>query len=499
MPWIRFLTLMLLVYPFIVTGICLADNDSTAHGANSLSIGYPKNKTLFPGNIVSPNIRWKDQSESREWRIEIRGDDDRVLASAKSSDFQWRPSFDDWNRLKDGHHEETLTLSITGFPEPGSTEPLSRGSVQFTISSLTITSPIFYRQVPLPARYARSRLASIEWRLGSVASSEPRTVLSGMNVCGNCHSFSSDGHVLGMDVDFGSDKGAYVITEIEAYALFDKSKVMTWSDYNPQSKQPTFGLLSRVSPCGRYVISTVNDYAVFRYLDDLDCSQMFFPVRGVLVVYDREGKTFHALPGASNPLYVQTNAEFSPDGKSILFARAPAIEDSALHAMIHPFITGAATYQYDLYRLPFPNEKNASPEPLSGASQNGMSNFFPKFSPDGKWIVFCKADRFMLNQLDSELYIIPATGGTARRLECNFAGRMNSWHSWSPDSKWLVFSSKANGPYTQLWITHITDEGESTPPVLLEHLTDDEVAANIPEFVNISFQEQLLSIVNRLD
>jgi Tol biopolymer transport system component len=67
-----------------------------------------------------------------------------------------------------------------------------------------------------------------------------------------------------------------------------------------------------------------------------------------------------------------------------------------------------------------------------------MSNFFPKYSPDGKWIVFCKAKSYMLLQPDSELYIIPAAGGVARRLRYNTA-RMNSWHSWSSNSRWLVF------------------------------------------------------------
>ena len=65
----------------------------------------------------------------------------------------------------------------------------------------------------------------------------------------------------------------------------------------------------------------------------------------------------------------------------------------------------------------------------------------------------------MLLQPDSELYIMPAAGGEARRLECNTA-RMNSWHSWSPNGKWLVFSSKANSPYTQLFLTHIDEQGQ---------------------------------------
>ena len=113
-----------------------------------------------------------------------------------------------------------------------------------------------------------------------------------------------------------------------------------------------------------------------------------------------------------------------------------------------------------------------------------MSNFFPKYSPDGKWIVFCKAKSYMLLQPDSELYIIPAAGGVARRLRYNTA-RMNSWHSWSSNSRWLVFSSKVNTPYTQLFLTHIDENGNDSPPVLLERFTSPDRAANIPEFVKL--------------
>jgi len=113
-----------------------------------------------------------------------------------------------------------------------------------------------------------------------------------------------------------------------------------------------------------------------------------------------------------------------------------------------------------------------------------MSNYFPKYSPDGKWIVFTKSKSYMLLQLDSELWIVPVAGGEARRLRHN-TPRMNSWHSWSSNSRWLVFSSKANGPYTQLFLTHIDDDGNDSPPVLLERFTSPDRAANIPEFVNL--------------
>jgi len=86
---------------------------------------------------------------------------------------------------------------------------------------------------------------------------------------------------------------------------------------------------------------------------------------------------------------------------------------------------------------------------------------------------------------DSELFIIPAEGGEARRLRAN-TRLMNSWHSFSSNGRWLVFSSKANTPYTQLFLTHIDEQGNSTPPVVLERFTGKDRAANIPEFVPIA-------------
>jgi hypothetical protein len=221
---------------------------------------------------------------------------------------------------------------------------------------------------------------------------------------------------------------------------------------------------------------------------------LFFPIKGILAWYDRQSGTFGALGGADDPKLVQSNPSWSPDGKEIVFARTEAYNLSATVGQgkvlltaeeCKEFLKDGKPFRFDLYRIPFNQGQGGTPEPIAGASRNGMSNYFPRFSPDGKWIVFCRARSYMLLQGDSELYILPATGGTPRRLRCNTA-RMNSWHSWSPNGRWLVFSSKANTPYTQLFLTHIDTEGNSTPPVLLAHLTSPDRAANIPEFVNPS-------------
>jgi hypothetical protein len=62
---------------------------------------------------------------------------------------------------------------------------------------------------------------------------------------------------------------------------------------------------------------------------------------------------------------------------------------------------------------------------------------------------------------------------------------MNSWHSFSPNGRWLVFSSKSRSPYTQMFLTHLDEEGNDSPAILIENSTAANRAVNLPEFVNI--------------
>ncbi len=140
--------------------------------------------------------------------------------------------------------------------------------------------------------------------------------------------------------------------------------------------------------------------------------------------------------------------------------------------------------QYDLYRIPLNGGKGGVAERIVGASENGMSNDFPKVSPDGKWIIFVQNKSGLLMRPDSKLFIVPANGGEARPLRSNLS-IMNSWHSFSPNGRWLVFSSKPPSLYTRLYLTHIDENGNSTAAILIDNTTAANRAANIPEFLNV--------------
>jgi len=223
----------------------------------------------------------------------------------------------------------------------------------------------------------------------------------------------------------------------------------------------------------------VQNYMAYQFL------QTFYPTRGILAIYNRRTGEIKSLPGADDPRYVQSNGCWSPDGKEIIFIRAearPNYEPGPRATYAND--PNETQIQYDIYRIPFNGGEGGVPEPVVGASQNGISNSFPRFSPDVKWIVYVQCKNGLLQRPDSKLHIIPAEGGTARLMNCN-TSLMNSWHSWSPNSRWLVFSSKANTPYTEMFLTHVDDEGNDSPAILIPNSTAANRAVNLPEFANI--------------
>jgi tetratricopeptide (TPR) repeat protein len=497
----------------------------------SIQIDYPENGSIFPPEITAPLFIWRDGSAAATWRVEMvfadgtkpvrafsKGEpikigeiDPRCVSSTnqlpsltpeQAAAHTWKPDEETWKLIKLHTSVHAAAVTITGLNAEN--VAIAQSRIALSTSRDPVNGQIFYRDVPLmPAEGKKgivqplspSLLYLINWRIRDIAQPESRVLMHDLHTCANCHSFANDGKTMGMDVDGpGNDKGLYAIVPVQQHMAIRNEDTVSWNA-DLRVGQARVGFMSQVSPDGKYVLSTfagqdqsipssyfVTNFKDYRFL------QTFYPTRGILAYYDRATGRRQPLPGADDPRYVQTDGVWSPDGKYVVFARAEAKDSEPEKLPLQANDPNEVQIQYSLYRIPFNGGRGGKPEPISGAANNGMSNNFPKVSPDGRWIVFVKCSNGQLMRPDSELYIVSFAGGTARRMRAN-TSLMNSWHSFSPNGRWLVFSSKSRSPYTQMFLTHIDANGNDSPPIYIDNSTAANRAVNIPEFVNVGSNE----------
>ena len=470
---------------------------------SALTITYPYEDSLFPRDIAAPTITWEDRhADSTQWFMVIRLHDRQAPIYALVNQPLWRPDEALWEKIKVGSIGAPVTIDIMGINDIREPNISAVDSLRFSTSPDPVDAAIFFRQVPLP--FSTKNFDQMKWCIGDISSNdEPRVVMEKLPICASCHGFSTDGKTLSMEMNYGGDSGAQFIAPVEKKMVLTDDHFISWNDYPKAGILPkSRGLFGKMSPSADYLISSVNEISLALITNELAFSQVFFPTYGILASYMVKDGTFHPLPGADDFEYVHANPNWSPDEKYVVFSRArtknevhddishvvPQFKDEGIHALNDKY-----NIQFDLYRLAFNQGKGGVPEAIEGASRNGFSNYFPRYSPDGKWIVFTRSKTGIMLQPDSLLFIVPSDGGVARKMSCN-RSLFNSWHSWSPDGKWLLFSSKANSPFTEIFLTHIDAQGNDTPPVVLSQFSSTTHAANVPEFANMA-PDAILRIV----
>ena len=332
----------------------------------AISIDYPQDGSIFPPGITPPTFFWRDAAAT-SWSIDISFADKAPALHARSkgvrmhigaidpqcvgstneppkltpqqaASWTWTPDPATWAAIQVHSTIKPATLTITGYRDGQIISPPSH--IAFSTSKDPVGAPIFYRDVPLmPSAGAigivkplpPTAIHLIQWRLRDIRQPESHTVLNDMPTCANCHSFSTNGKTMGIDIDGpANNKGLYAIVPVQRHISIQTKDIVKW---NTDGRVGTtrVGFMSQVSPNGRFVVSTFagpisrcpDSYYVTNF-KDYSFLQVFYPTRGILEWYDRTTGLRKPLPGADDPHYVQTDGVWSPDGKSIVFARAVA-------------------------------------------------------------------------------------------------------------------------------------------------------------------------------
>jgi Tol biopolymer transport system component len=130
------------------------------------------------------------------------------------------------------------------------------------------------------------------------------------------------------------------------------------------------------------------------------------------------------------------------------------------------------------------DEGGGTAQPLSGASGNGAANYYPSFSPDGRWVAFTLSrSGTTYGAMDAQIRLAAADGsGTVMMLPQANAGGAASFPTWSADGTLLSFSKPNLGTVNDwdIWYVPINSAtGVDGAPV-------DLVQANTPNFDHIA-------------
>jgi Tol biopolymer transport system component len=178
---------------------------------------------------------------------------------------------------------------------------------------------------------------------------------------------------------------------------------------------------------------------------------------------------------------MDTYPEWSPDGKYLYFCRAPKVGEVFKYDSV----------RYNLYRVPFnpATRETGAVELIYDASALNKSVSFPRISPDGRFLVLTLHNYgcFPIWHKEADLLSIDLQTLQSAKMALN-SDFTDSYHSWSSNSRWLVFSSKRiDGLTARFFISYIDENGNSAKPFILPQ-KDPEFyqrflkSFNLPEF-----------------
>ena len=111
-------------------------------------------------------------------------------------------------------------------------------------------------------------------------------------------------------------------------------------------------------------------------------------------------------------------------------------------------------------------------------TENRKTDSSPSWSPDGKWIAFT-SDR-KGDDVNFEIYVMDANGENTRRLTNNRV--YDAFPSWSPDGERIVFVSNPDGKHENYEIYVMDNDGGNQ-----QKLTNNPHRDTAPEWLNSPF------------
>ena len=243
------------------------------------------------------------------------------------------------------------------------------------------------------------------------------------NNCVNCHTFLKNDPSKFLIHVRGSLRGTYFVNGSQV-----TRRELRTGEMKANAVYPAWHL------SGRYIVFSSNEIVQsFHMLPGKKNEVLDRSAR--LVMYDYEKDEISFVPEEDTIRYIETFPCWSSDGAWLYYCRTKQIKGNFDYRSI----------KYDLIRRPFDNSSGlfGKAEVLYDAQGKGKSVSFPNISPDGNYLIFTLHDygTFSIWHREADLYLLDLTNGRIDSMLLN-SRETESWHSWSSNGKWIVFSSK---------------------------------------------------------
>ena len=242
-------------------------------------------------------------------------------------------------------------------------------------------------------------------------------------------------------------------------------------------------------PSGEYIAYSVNNTRQSFHTVREERIEVFDLASDVVVYHPATHRLLRS-PLLQRSESFETFPVFSADGRKLYFCSSEAREIPSGYQDIH----------YDLCSIDFNPATGAfgqQVDTLLKVSTQGKSISFPRPSYDGRYLVYTLSDygNFSIWHKEADLWLLDLMQGTTRPLSEVNSDDTESFHNWSADSRWMVFSSRrGNELYTRLYFTHMDETGHFSKPFLMpqkrpwEYEDENIYSYNVPDFTSTPIQ-----------
>ncbi len=348
--------------------------------------------------------------------------------------------------------------------------------VENYISSDKIDEYLVYRRIP-PLYIMWNKVGIYQRQLSSFDET-PIITNSVLNKgCINCHSFCNrKPDKMLFHTRLGHGTGMILVNEDKTY------RINTRTEFNGHVAYRSW------HPDGKIIAFSCNK--VLQFFHAIGENRDVLDKTSDLVLYNIETNTITSCPAISDTSMMETLPEWSHDGKYLYFCSAPQPKEMQFSFV---YTEAYKTVKYSLMRIAYDAGNNTwgELETVISSSATGLSITQPKPSPDGRFLMFNMSSygNFAIYNITSDLYILDLKTGKYFNPGIN-SDRSDSYHAWSSNSRWIVFSSKRDdGIHTRPYFCHIDTNGNASKPFVLpqedpEFYSTDLLVYNVPEFVN---------------